>query len=54
MTSMARKAWVACMYIGRGAEATSTATNPDVSNRLIDPDATAERNLINSLPGYIM
>jgi hypothetical protein len=54
MTSMVRKAWVVRLSVAGGAEATSTATNPDVSNRLIDPDATAERNLIDSLPVYIM
>jgi hypothetical protein len=47
---MARKAGAADREVSRGAELISTMISPDVSKRLIDQDAKAGRNLIDSLP----
>jgi hypothetical protein len=51
-TSIRRSAGAIFAEGGLGADETIRAINPDVSNRLIDPDATAGRNLIDSLPLY--
>jgi hypothetical protein len=50
MTSIDRSASVSFRIGGRDDEVINRLTNPAVSNRLIEPEAIAGRNLIDSLP----
>jgi hypothetical protein len=50
MTSIDRSASVSFRTGGRDDDVINRLINPAVSNRLIDPEATARRNLIDCLP----